>query len=193
MRKNLLKGFTPHITKNYVRGFTLIELIMAMGIFIFIVLIISGVFVTSLRSQRKNTAFQEIQENGRYILEMMMKEIRMSKINTDFGTFENLNIERNDTGANVFYYFDNNQIYREETNPQTGEVVSLPINSDLVKVNHLKFYVSNLLPQYQETGYHRVTVVMELESQRDPNSKIDLQTTVVSRPPPCPTGICSEL
>ena len=171
--------------KKYLqKGVTLIELIVASGIFILIIFVIFGIFINVLKSQIKNLAFQEIQNNGRYILEMMVKEIRMSKVITDLGEHDSLEIIRNSDNKEVIYSLNNFQLFRELEDEQ------LPISSEEVKVNHLKFYVSSLLPLYVDTYYHRITIVMELESQRDPESKINLQTTVSPRPSPCPKGIC---
>jgi prepilin-type N-terminal cleavage/methylation domain-containing protein len=63
-------------------GFTLIELLVALAVFGFMVVILTGIFTTVLKINRKATSIQEAQESGRYLMESMMKEIRMSSVNT---------------------------------------------------------------------------------------------------------------
>ena len=67
---------------NRKEGFTLIELLVALAVFGFVVVILTGIFTTVLKINRKATSIQEAQESGRYLMESVMKEIRMSTVNT---------------------------------------------------------------------------------------------------------------
>ena len=88
-------------------GFTLIELIVALAVFSSVVLSISGIFISVINSQRKILSIQNTQEAGRYLLESMIKEVRMSIINSSSadGVFT-LNIT-NSKGETLDYIFDN--------------------------------------------------------------------------------------
>jgi len=68
------------------QAFTLIELLVAMAIFTVVITVVFGLFSTALKGQRRVIALQNIQENGRFLLEFIAKELRMSKINTANGT-----------------------------------------------------------------------------------------------------------
>src|SRR3989344_7344850 len=64
------------------KGFTLIELIVSMFIFSIIMTIVTSVFIQSLQMQRKAQNFQRVEENIRFVLESMAKEIRVSEIDS---------------------------------------------------------------------------------------------------------------
>ena len=61
------------LNKN--KGFTLIELLVAMAAFGLIVIAISGVATSVIKSQRKAFALQNIQESTRFILESMSRRL----------------------------------------------------------------------------------------------------------------------
>lgn len=67
---------------NLKGGFTLIELLVALAVFGLVVVILAGIFTTVLKINRKATSIQEAQESGRYLMESIMKEVRMSTVNT---------------------------------------------------------------------------------------------------------------
>jgi len=58
------------------RGFTLIELIVAFGIFAILVTIASGSFVRSLRIQRVSLQLMAVNDNMAITLEQMTREMR---------------------------------------------------------------------------------------------------------------------
>jgi prepilin-type N-terminal cleavage/methylation domain-containing protein len=58
------------------KGFTLIEVIVSLGIFSLVLLITSGIFTAFVTSQRRNIGEQEVQENLRFSLELISREIR---------------------------------------------------------------------------------------------------------------------
>jgi len=177
-------------------GFTLLEVLVAISIFVFIASTVSAIFINILKSQRKSFRFQEVQDNGSYIMEMISREIRMSGVDADSGPQDIINIVRNDNGDNIAYSFDENnfKILRNvDSSDLSRETDWLPINSDKVKINNLQFYVSYLLSTFENSNYHRVTIVLGLESAEDPLTNINLETTITSRPPPCASGICQKL
>jgi len=100
--------------KNKNKGFTLIELLITLIIFSLVVLSMTAIATSIIKSQRKAFALQNIQEAGRYILESMSKEIRMSIIDTpDSGgssvTFLDIT---NADGQDVDYRFINQKLRR---------------------------------------------------------------------------------
>lgn len=154
------------------QGFTLIELMVAVGIFSIVSLMAISIFLTALQAQRKISALQTVQEHGRYLMEIMSKEIRMSQINSSDGKISFLNIiNSKPESENVIYSFDNDQLLRG-----IGEIAEV-LNSNQVKING-SFYV-------QKSGSQpRVTIVMAIESsgnKPEQQVKINLETTVSSR------------
>ncbi len=79
-KQNLINRLTNSLISS--KGFTFIELLVAMSVFAIIITSIAGTFAAVINAHRKAVAIQNTEEAGRYILEMMGKEIRMGVINT---------------------------------------------------------------------------------------------------------------
>ena len=62
--------------ENQVRGFTMIELLVSISVFAVIVAIVSGIFITSLRSNRTSVALITANSDGQLALEQMIRMIR---------------------------------------------------------------------------------------------------------------------
>ena len=60
------------------KGFTLIEMVVAVAIFSLVVGAVSGIFVSSLRAQRQSLAYQELLDQTSYVAEYMSRAIRMA-------------------------------------------------------------------------------------------------------------------
>src|SRR3989344_9647798 len=59
------------------KGFTMIELIVAMGIFLILISAATSVFVQALRTQRAIVALMAANDNASLVLEQMAREIRV--------------------------------------------------------------------------------------------------------------------
>lgn len=64
------------------RGFTLIEILVAVAVFVSMVSIASGLFSYNAKSQRANLVSQELLEQASYLSEYMSRSIRMAKKDT---------------------------------------------------------------------------------------------------------------
>ena len=64
---------------RYKRGFTLIEVLVSVGLFLLTILAISQIFITVIRSERIAYALLNSENNIRNNLELMAKTIRMGK------------------------------------------------------------------------------------------------------------------
>ncbi len=152
------------------QGFTLIELLVSITIFSLVISIALGLFTTIIRNQRKSMAIQNVQDNGRYLLGFMAKEIRMSEITSSDGESFSLDISHLEHG-DITYLFSGGQILSNAE----------PINSDEVQVEG-KFFVDG------KTGgdnkQPRVTVVMKVKTtgiKTKEQAEINLQTTLSQR------------
>lgn len=65
-------------------GFTLIEMIVVMGIFTTVVLIALGLYFNITQTQKRIVSLQKIQEDIRFTVEAMAQSIRLSSINYSF-------------------------------------------------------------------------------------------------------------
>lgn len=159
------------LIKNKNKGFTLIELIVALAVFSLVILSISGIFISVINSQRKVFSFQNTQEAGRYLLESMTKEIRMSIINSSSvdGAFT-LNIT-NPKGETFDYVFDitNKRLLRQ------AQVLS----PDNIEISGSFYIRKSTLPSQS-----KVTIVMKLKTKGikpEQQVVIDLESTVAAR------------
>lgn len=152
--------------RNTKKGFTLIEIIVAAALFSLISLAITNLFISAIKGQRQITSLQAVQENGRYLMESISKEIRTSQIISSDGTTNTLQI-KNANGENVEYVFSNKQITRN------GEI----LNSGNIKTDG-RFYIKKTNSQPRAT----VIMVLNYKSDKPEESvKINLETTMSSR------------
>jgi prepilin-type N-terminal cleavage/methylation domain-containing protein len=61
------------------RGFTLVEILVAITVFTLVIAIAAGLFVHVLQSQRKALTYQEVFDQTSYVIEYMARGIRMAK------------------------------------------------------------------------------------------------------------------
>lgn len=157
-----------HNRKN--KGFTLIEMIIALGVFSVVVTAATNLFTAGLKGQRKSLALQYLQNDARYALELMNKEIRMSHIGAN-STEDVLHITTyKPSGMEVVSYFlDNGKIARN------GE----SLTSDRINVNRLKFYIKN-----QSTPPSLVTIILDINGKGtdiEQQTTMNFQTTISTR------------
>lgn len=154
------------------KGFILIELVVAVALFSFAIIIALSLFMTGIKGQRRIIANQNIQESARYILEFMAKEIRMSEITGT--TSSTLNLKRA-SGEIVSYSFAGTNINRIDS------LNSGPINSNDVLITG-SFSVVGL---GEGDGIQpKVTMAMKIQNislRAEENSNLEIQTTVSIR------------
>ena len=149
-------------------GFTLIELLVAMAIFSVVMVVTINIFLTGLKGVRRVFNQQNILDSGRFILESVSKELRMSKINTEAGgPYTSINIT-DSKGNDMNYSFG-------ETCDAEGCLT--PSNVDMPGYFYIKKSEELSAPP-------RVTLVMKIINKDvivAEQKEIYLQTTVSSR------------
>ena len=156
------------------KGFTLVELLVAMVVFTLIVMIVGNIAVSVIRGQRKAIVIQNSQEAGRFLLETMAKEIRASVINTGSGNGLTLLDITNRYGNTLDYQFDNSnkRLLRD------GQIAS-PSNIDITGGFYIREYSFPAAPARKV-----VTIVMKIEvisTKIEERVEINLQNTIASR------------
>jgi len=154
---------------SFRNGFTLVELLVGLAIFSSVIVIATSLFVSTFRNQRKSIAILNVQENGRYLMEFIAKEIRMSQIISSDGETFNLDISHPVNG-DITYSFSNNHILRN------GEI----IDSDEVNING-RFFIDG---RGADAEQPRVVVVMKLETtgqKIEERATMNLETTLSQR------------
>ncbi|OGY64760.1 MAG: hypothetical protein A3I24_03305 [Candidatus Harrisonbacteria bacterium RIFCSPLOWO2_02_FULL_41_13b] len=156
-------------------GFTMIELLVAMGVFIIIVGVSIGIFVRSLRTQRNIINLMAINDNASLAIEQMTREIRTGQLFSSLGpsALKFLNYQ----GRDITYRWNTSA---ESLERGEGDIFKA-ITASEVKIKRLQFILSG-----EEDGDNiptRVTVVLGVGSnQRDLTGVLNnIQTTISPR------------
>jgi len=178
------------------KGFTLVELLVAVAVFGLVGGVAVGVCISGLHAQRKTLASQEILSQAGYLMEYMSRTIRMAKkefndppsclsergLNYEFTDiipgFEGLKFI-NSQGICQGFFLDNNDDRIKEW--QEGYAEPLPLTSDKLKVNYFKIGPEDSWHQSSKEQ-SRVTIFLEIEDKKE-RSEIKIQTTTSQRDP----------
>ncbi len=161
------------------RGFTLIEVVVAVFIFIVTVVIAGGTFVSALSLQRRALNLKKVEEDGRFILELMAREIRFANPifapNTCFYT-NDFSFQHPVNGL-VEYSIRNGMVRRYAITQGADTFISSPD----IEVLGMRFCITGNEPN--DDKQPRVTIILRLRtggSVREA-AALDLQTTVSQR------------
>ena len=151
------------------RGFSFVELLVAVAIFSTLILAMSNIMLSMARTQRIIFSLQNTQEAGRFILESITKEMRTSTFNSLSGDGTTLSLT-NEKG-DIEYVFDNsnNLITRE------GVRIS-PTNVEITG----RFYAR----EYTNPDHVVVNTVMKVETtmgKEEEQKELYLQSSVALR------------
>lgn len=146
-------------------GFTLLEMVVALGVFSLMIVAATGIFQFVIAGQRSALATQEVQESLRYALEYMSKEIRNAVKNPPSGCsgfpdqvyrtsnpFDYLKL-RNKYDECITYTISGNRITR-----QVGSNAAVFLTPENVKVNN---FLVNVVEN--STNQPRVTLVIDAD------------------------------
>lgn len=159
-------------------GFTLIEMLVSILAFSAIMVLMGGVFVSSLNLQRRALNLQQAEENAGFIMEVMAKEIRVAKItnsetNCPSSPSQTLSIVHPVNG-DIVYSLSGNAIHRNVNG--TDSIIS----SSTVEFTRLQFCISGT--PIDDTKQPRVTVMAKVRSVKTKQqADIDIQTTLSQR------------
>src|SRR3989344_5625707 len=78
-RSSSSRGLPPHLfPKN--AGFTLLEILVAIGLFVVLIIVLVNIYLLALRSQRQTAARQETLQSARFVMETLSRQVRISEI-----------------------------------------------------------------------------------------------------------------
>ncbi|MBI2406064.1 MAG: prepilin-type N-terminal cleavage/methylation domain-containing protein [Candidatus Harrisonbacteria bacterium] len=121
------------IIRDYSKGFTIVELLVAVGLFLIVLAIASGAFVQALRSQRATLRLMAANDAASSALEQMTREIRVGR---DFALAGQSELRfTNSAGAEVTYRLLNARVLKR-VGPSGA---FLPITTNTVRVTTLRF------------------------------------------------------
>jgi len=192
--------------RNNQSGYSLIEMLVAVSLFSAIMLAASAVFQSAMESQRSTIASQNIQENMKFILEVMSKEIRSAsgdhagsvcasggQASAYYKVFNN---ENNDANIGTELYFKNRNgncvIYKLNGSQIeiTREALSPPptdtqlISPDDIEISDLQFFIKDDEADALHTQQPRVTISMKAKMKSIKTMyqlSTPIQTTISSR------------
>ncbi len=164
------------------KGFTLIEMMVAIAVFSSVVGVTSSVFVSSLRAQKHNLATYEVLNQTSYVMEYMSRALRMAKKDTTgacTGTaklnykFENQCLKFvNYKSECQQFCLEDTQLKNEDGDALTGD--NLQINSF-----HVVLAGENQPPL--DYSQPRLTIFLDIIGREE--SVIKIQTTISQRNP----------
>ena len=166
-------------------GFTLVEILVAVGIFSLVISVAVGIFVGGSGSQKKIVELSDTQREAGYLMETVSRELRMAiaidpsqeNNNTheiEFTNYENILIKycRADSSGAC----DNGGDYFA----RDGEI----INSSSIKITNLIFYVTDNFDGLVPLGDKKqpvITVAMKVKSTGKYGTEFPLQNSIALR------------
>lgn len=191
------------------RGFTLVELLVVMGIFSVVIVVVSDIFLLSNRSQRKLFGLERTQADARYTLEAVVREVRTGALDYAYYQAAGTGLTgpvsvlalRDSTDTPIVFRLSGPTENAKCADPAVSPclLVSVdgaaeqPITPKNVAVRSLAFYVGPtadpllfdpLTGTYASNVQPFVTVSLVLESRGEKTSErsvVSVQTTAVSR------------
>ncbi len=189
------------------RGFTLIEIMVAVSIFTIVMLMATGALLSILDSNRKVQSQQAIFSNLDFALESMSRKIRVGatyrcipggysstnidkiqdcNVGGDAFAFEPFGGDQSNPSDQIVYRLNSNQIERSTD----GGASFVALTSPEIRIEGLKFYVRGSTPSDSEQPVVLISVygcaglkASEACSSPATKTKVDfnLQTTVTQR------------
>lgn len=152
------------------RGFTMVELLVAMSLFVVVISLVSGIFVRALRSQRNIVALIAANSNAALALEQIMREMRTG---TDF----NAPVEEEIDFTNAK---DEPVVYKLET--ENG-IRFLTRNNERLTAENVNVRKLNFILLEDPAFPPRITIILQLSPTSGALSDylVSLQTTVSAR------------
>lgn len=178
------------------KGFTLIETLVALGIFSLIITFCMGIFVSGSNCYWKIVEYMEIQKESSFLLETMSREIRMARTICDDFVSAKCDVIANDQQGNndsdiefmnhegvwmKYCLAAENGVCDAANGNSLGVfdgVNSYRISSKDISIEDIKFYVN-----YFNTGPEQsiITIVMKLRSNGRYGTDMLAQTSVAMR------------
>ncbi|MBI2640458.1 MAG: prepilin-type N-terminal cleavage/methylation domain-containing protein [Candidatus Sungbacteria bacterium] len=179
-------------TQKFNYGFTLLEMIISTGLFSVLVVSAIGIMLGVSNAQIKAANIQAIQDNIRFSLELITKEMRT-------GSNYQLTVKCSPPGSEISFttslgeprtYFldtDNKIIMRSVQNITSADCANpekvAPLTSEEVLVDRLSFTLRGEAPGPAD-GQPRATLALKVRSRSAKyllESSLDMQTTITQR------------
>ncbi|OJI08262.1 MAG: hypothetical protein COX02_01875 [Candidatus Vogelbacteria bacterium CG22_combo_CG10-13_8_21_14_all_37_9] len=166
-----IKTDTLRVRPKLTAGFTLIELMVSVSIFIIVAFVVTGTFIVAMDAYRKAQQVQLVMDNVNYAMDAMVLEIRegtnYNPISSSEFSFKNVN------QRDVSYGFENSAICRSLG---TGDCSPLT-DPKIATIRGLNFRLLEGISQPLMVQINVYGTVKSGKSQSD----LNLQTTITQR------------
>jgi len=156
-------------------GFTLIEMLVTVAVFTVLMTIVGSIFIQTLNLQRIAFNLQTIEENSRFSLEAMAREIRFGELTSPSTACPGSNTLSltHPVNGDIVYSLVGGRVVRNVNG------IDAILTSVDVDVTNLSFCVTGA-----ESGDGRqpvITILMSMETGTKNPQHVDLQTTITTR------------
>ncbi|MDO8585017.1 MAG: prepilin-type N-terminal cleavage/methylation domain-containing protein [bacterium] len=155
-------------------GFTIVELLIAVGLFLIVLSIISGAFIEALRTERATLRLMAANDTASFALEQMARDIR---VGTDFSLVGPSELHFNDrVGTEAVYRLNAGRVEK-----RSGAGAFTPITANTALVTTLHFALAGELNT--DSLQPRVTIAMSVGATGRDIAGVTtaVQTTVTPR------------
>ena len=164
------------------RGFTLIEMLVAILIFSIIIGAATGVFASAIKLQRYSLTHQQLLDQTSYAMEYMSRAIRMAQKDTTGGCTGTANKNYKSTGNDIKFVTYNNECWEFYVD---GGQLKIDKNGTPYELTSGNFNVNSfnvIVPGDESEKQPRVTIFMEIQGEGlNPQPRIKIQTTISQR------------
>lgn len=184
--------------KNFINknpGFSLIEILVTIGLFALVMTISSAIFINVNNLEQQTSNMAKLQNEGRYMLEKMGKEIRGRELDYEAmkaeiqstGETKTLVFKSDEYGETYMLSFNQADSSIEITSVSgLGDQSQANLNSSEVTVDQFKFIITPVAApdSANPTVQPRVTIMMVIKNKNAPEKyrkTLTLQTTISSK------------
>lgn len=164
-------------TRHHQSGFTLLEMTVALGVFVILFTLTLGIYSYSLKAEQRSVQISKLQKEAQLIMEILAKEIRSSQIDYGYYPGSSVDTTNGEIDLALLDKSGNQTVFRFNAVDQALEVCTLDCNAlgiftaippqDVV-IQDLIFYIapetSPFSPNQPPTEFPKVTTVMTLRN-----------------------------
>lgn len=190
VKKNAMR-FKMQVSRFKFQGFTLIEIVIVLGIFLIASTAATSIFVAANKASRATLAIQRVGGDARWVMEKMVDDIRLSSID-----YTALRLDASGKTSELPLVTQEGQalayarIGGAVAIVPRGSTTPTRITTNTVTARRLDFYVWPIKDPFvlagdgRVVGQPRVTIIFETETtdgKQEEQSRLSLQTTVSTR------------
>lgn len=164
-----------HLPKNQT-GFTLLEMTIALGIFVILFTATLGIYTYSLKAEQRTIQISKLQKEAQFIMEIVAKKIRSGKL--DYGFYATPINPAGESSLALLDSSGNSTVFKFESQNIKVCTTACSLSANFfaippadVTIASLKFFiepVTNPFTTINEppTEFPKITIIIDLENTR---------------------------